>query len=367
MARRLKLDRDELVALHTRAVYDVFAIGFLQGFPYAGYLPHRPLRPAAPGVRPGSRFPPARSPSPAVRRASIPANRPAAGTCWVEPRSGSPIPTRSISRSAQATASSFKRSLPRNSRTGAMSESEASSRLSRPRSIDLNADLGEGFPNDRDLLHRVTSASICCGAHAGDPASIGETLRLAAEAGVIVGAHPGFADREGFGRRVQSATVDEVERLILDQVAGLRRLADLAGVTDSNSSNPMVLYTTRPKTTTRSPAESSPPCTSLGLPLLGQPGTRLESLAREKGIRYLAEGFPDRRYRPDGSLVPRGEPGAVIVDRDELEASLVRLVSEGRVATLCIHGDEPEAVANADRIRGVLARHGIEIRSFSAL
>ena len=109
------------------------------------------------------------------------------------------------------------------------SETEAAP-VVQPRSIDLNADLGEGFPNDRALLDRVTSASICCGAHAGDAATIGETLRLAARAGVVVGAHPGFADRQGFGRRVQSATAGEVEHLILDQVADLKRLADLAGV-----------------------------------------------------------------------------------------------------------------------------------------
>ena len=105
----------------------------------------------------------------------------------------------------------------------------------------------------------------------------------------------------------------------------------------------------------------------LGLPLLGQPGTRLERLARENGVHYLAEGFPDRRYRPDGSLVPRSEPGALIHDRDELEAQVVRLVSEGRVATLCIHGDEPEAVANADRIRDALTGHSIEIRNFMGI
>jgi UPF0271 protein len=233
----------------------------------------------------------------------------------------------------------------------------------QPRSIDLNADLGEGFPSDRSLLDRVTSASVCCGAHAGDAATIGETLRLAAQAGAVVGAHPGFADRQGFGRRVQSATAGEVERLILDQVAELKRLADPAGVPIRFVKPHGALYN-------QAQNDEEIACgvvaavVRLGLPLLGQPGTRLEALAREKGVRYLAEGFPDRRYRPDGSLVPRGEPGAVIHDRDELEAQVIRLVSEGRVATLCIHGDEPEAVANADCIRGVLTRHGVEIRNF---
>jgi UPF0271 protein len=242
------------------------------------------------------------------------------------------------------------------------SESEAAV-IVQPQSIDLNADLGEGFPNDRALLDRVTSASVCCGAHAGDAATISETLRLAAQAGVVVGAHPGFADRQGFGRRVQSATTGEVERLILDQVAELKHLADLAGVLVWFVKPHGALYNQAQNHDEIARGVVAAVC-QLGLPLLGQPGTRLEALAREQGVPYLAEGFPDRRYRPDGSLVPRSEPEALIHDRGELEAQVVRLVSEGRVATLCIHGDEPEAVANADRIREVLARHGIEIRSF---
>jgi UPF0271 protein len=223
--------------------------------------------------------------------------------------------------------------------------------------------LGEGFPNDRALLDRVTSASVCCGAHAGDAATIGETLRLAADAGVIVGAHPGFADRLGFGRRLQSATTEEVERLILDQFADLKHLADGAGVQIRFVKPHGALYNQAQNGDEIARGVVAAVC-ELGLPLLGQPGTLLETLAREKGVRYFAEGFPDRRYRPDGSLVPRSEPGAVITDRDELEANLVRLLSQGRVATLCIHGDEPEAVSNADRIRGVLARHSIAIRNF---
>jgi UPF0271 protein len=243
-----------------------------------------------------------------------------------------------------------------------MSESEKT-RVIQSRAIDLNADLGEGFPNDHALLDRVTSASVCCGAHAGDDSCIGETLRLAAQAGVVVGAHPGFADRQGFGRRVQSATTGEVERLILDQVAGLKRLADLTCVLIQFIKPHGALYNQAQNDEEIARGVVSA-VSQLGLPLLGQPDTRLETLARENGVRYVAEGFPDRRYRPDGSLVSRSEPGAVIVDRDELEANLVRVLSEGRIATLCIHGDEPGAVSNADRIRGVLVRHGVGIRSF---
>ncbi len=102
----------------------------------------------------------------------------------------------------------------------------------------------------------------------------------------------------------------------------------------------------------------------LDLPLLGQPGTLLERLAREQGVSYIPEGFPDRRYRAPDALVPRTEPGAVLHDPGEIEFQVIRLVEEGRVATLCVHGDEPEAVANADLIRRILGRNGITIRSF---
>jgi UPF0271 protein len=102
----------------------------------------------------------------------------------------------------------------------------------------------------------------------------------------------------------------------------------------------------------------------LGMPLLGQPGSLMETLARQHGIRYIAEGFPDRRYRADGSLVPRTEPDAILHDPREMEAQILRLAAAGGVATLCIHGDDPRAVANAKLVRRVLTDHGITIREF---
>ena len=103
--------------------------------------------------------------------------------------------------------------------------------------------------------------------------------------------------------------------------------------------------------------------TRLGLPVLGQPGSILEVKARERGVRYIAEGFPDRGYRPDGRLVPRSEPAAVLTDPAEVEAQVVRLVEQG-LATLCIHGDDPRAVDIADRVRSILMSHGITLKSF---
>ena len=231
------------------------------------------------------------------------------------------------------------------------------------RAIDLNADLGEGCQNDYELLQRVSSASICCGAHAGDPASMVQTLRWAAEFGVAIGAHPGFADREGFGRRPKIVTSREVESLILEQVETLRTLASEVGLPVRFLKPHGALYN---QAQTQEPVALGVLLAArrLGLPLLGQPGTLLERLARGLDVRMIAEGFPDRRYRGPDALVPRSEAGAVLHDPVEIELQVVRLVKEGRAATLCIHGDEPGAVANADLIRQVLDRNRIVIRSF---
>jgi UPF0271 protein len=230
------------------------------------------------------------------------------------------------------------------------------------RSIDLNADLAEGFTNDRALLERVSSASLCCGAHAGDPEVIRRTLREAAECKAVLGAHPGYADREGFGRRDQKLSSHEVETLILNQVSAIRKLAD---------ERHLEIRFLKPHGALYNQAQREPEIAlgvlgavmRLKLPLMGQPGTLLESMAKDQGVRYIAEGFPDRRYRPDGSLVPRKEPDAVLKNLDEIEAQVVRFLNERKVATLCVHGDEPHAVANADRVREILDRHQVAVRS----
>jgi 5-oxoprolinase (ATP-hydrolysing) subunit A len=244
-----------------------------------------------------------------------------------------------------------------------MSSSPVDGTPALPKAIDLNADLGEGFPNDRALLGLVTSASICCGAHAGSAAVIRQTLVAARDQGVIVGAHPGFDDRDGFGRRERQVSTKQVIDLLNDQVGRLKGIAQELGV--------QVEYV-KPHGALYNQAQWQPEIAAgvvlalcgFRFPLLGLPGTFLELKAREYGLRYIAEGFPDRRYRVDGSLVPRSEPNAVLHDPGEMEAQLVRLVQEGRVATLCIHGDDPRAVANAQFVRLVLDRQGIAVRSF---
>ncbi|OJW24700.1 MAG: hypothetical protein BGO49_06590 [Planctomycetales bacterium 71-10] len=231
--------------------------------------------------------------------------------------------------------------------------------------IDVNADLGEGFPNDTALLDLVTSAAVSCGAHAGDPDSIRRTLDAARARGVVVGAHPGYPDREGFGRRDRDMTASEVESLIRSQVASLQDLADSAGVAIRFLKPHGALYNQaqRRDETARGVVAAA---VALGLPLLGQPGTPLESLARAAGLAFIPEGFPDRRYRPDGSLAPRTDPDAVLAP-DELPANVRGLLVPRRVRTLCLHGDHPDALANARRLRAILDDLAIPVRPFSPI
>jgi UPF0271 protein len=233
----------------------------------------------------------------------------------------------------------------------------------RPAAIDLNADLGEGFPNDRALLALVTSASICGAAHAGSPETISRTLEEARSLGVVVGAHPGYSDREGFGRREQTMSDLQVQSLIRDQLKIITALADAAGMRIAFLKPHGALYNQAQHQAEIAQGVIAAAAES-HLPLLGQPGTLLERLARERGIRFIAEGFPDRLYRADGSLAPRTAPNAVLDDPVLIAASVNRLLDDPRVATLCIHGDDPRAVANAQLLRRVLEHEEIAIRGF---
>jgi UPF0271 protein len=231
------------------------------------------------------------------------------------------------------------------------------------RSIDVNADLGEGFPNDAALLARVTSASIACGAHAGDPETIARTLAEARGRGVAVGAHPGYVDRAEFGRRELHLPPGAVTRLIVEQVESLGSLAAPLGVPIRFVKPHGALYNQAQREEDVA-GEVVAALLQLGLPLLGQPASVLEARARAAGVRYITEGFPDRRYREDGRLLPRSEPGAILHEPAEIEAQVVRLVEQG-VMTLCIHGDDPRAVANAETVRAILDRQGIALRCFA--
>jgi len=219
--------------------------------------------------------------------------------------------------------------------------------------IDLNCDLGEGSAFDADLMPLITSANISCGAHAGDDASIRAALALAERHGVRVGAHPGFADREHFGRREMPVTPEQARDLCAAQIA---RLGPAARYVKAHGA----LYNMACRDAALARA-----LTHLGLPLMGLPGSAMEAECESAGVRFIAEGFADRRYRDDGSLVPRSEAGAFVESPAQAVEQARSLIETRGVETLCVHGDNPEAVDFVRALRAALERAGFTIRAFA--
>src|SRR5262245_54240934 len=229
--------------------------------------------------------------------------------------------------------------------------------------LDLNADLGEGVGTDAELLALVTSANVSCGAHAGDPAGIYTTLELAAERGVAVGAHPGYPDRVNFGRVPMKWTEQEVWANVMAQAGGLVALAEAADVEVTYLKPHGALYhqACADAVTARAVVAA---CVALDLAIVGLPGSNLEDEA-DDFVDFIPEGFADRRYRPDGTLVPRTEKDALIHDPAEAVAQIERLVKEFGVQTVCVHGDSPGAVAFTKAVREKLIAKGFELKSFA--
>ncbi len=245
--------------------------------------------------------------------------------------------------------------------------------------IDLNCDAGEGFPSDEELFSLVSSANIACGGHAGDEASMERSVDLALRSGVAVGAHPGFLDRQGFGRRQLAVEPQLLEEQIARQLSELNAVITARGASLSHVKAHGALY---------SLACSDPAFGRLLVHAVRRAsecrciyalsGSSLVGIARAEGFRVAEEGFADRAYSPDGCLAPRGSPGALIADPIEAAARGLRIASEGRVValdgtllvvaadTICIHGDEPGAVATARALRHALAGAGIVVRRFGA-
>ena len=243
--------------------------------------------------------------------------------------------------------------------------------------IDLNADLGEGYGpwvmgEDALMLDCVTSANIACGGHAGDPETMFRTLRLAAERGVRVGAHPGFADREGFGRRVIPMLVGEVARMVAAQVGALMALARLAG-TEVRYVKPhgaLGNLAAADGAVANAIVEAVQAIDST-LAVLAISGTRLEQAARAQGLTVRSEIFADRAYLPNGQLVPRGQPGAVLHDATEAADRLIGYLKSGRMPvvgaepielradSICVHGDNAESLAMARMVRARLEAEGV--------
>lgn len=225
------------------------------------------------------------------------------------------------------------------------------------RRIDLNADLGEGVTDDEALLAVVTSANVACGFHAGDEATMRAVCVRAAELGVAVGAQVSYADRAGFGRRDLDVAPAVLAGQVAEQVEVLTAIADAAGSRVSYVKPHGALY----NRVVHDAEQAAAVLRGSGdLPVLGLPGSVLLGLARDQGREARREGFPDRAYTPEGRLVPRSEPGAVLSDTAEIARRAVELAAA--VESVCVHGDEPGAVAHARAVRAALEEAGYELR-----
>ena len=229
--------------------------------------------------------------------------------------------------------------------------------------IDLNCDMGENIGNDEDLMPYITSANIACGFHAGDEMSMRLTVRLAKKYGVAVGAHPSWKDMEGFGRREMTLPPDEVESLILYQIGEFAAIAKSEGVEMRHVKPHGALYNqaAKDKVLSRAIARAVKRF-SRELVLFGLAGSGLIEAGVEVGLKVANEGFPDRNYNPDGTLVSRQQASAMIESPEEVAIHAVQLAQEGidfsgrhvNVDTLCLHGDHPGAAQNAKLVHDAL-------------
>jgi UPF0271 protein len=231
-------------------------------------------------------------------------------------------------------------------------------------SIDLNADLGEGCGDDEALLGIVTSANIACGAHAGDGQTMEATVRSAIRHGVAIGAHPSYPDRAGFGRMQMERTPEEIFDDVLAQTRALAKVAGAQGARLHHVKAHGALYNVAARDRAVADAISrAVHAFDPQLAIVGLAGGAQLLSARAHGLRAIAEVFADRRYREDGSLVPRGQPGALIEDVDVAVAQALALARSGAGETICIHGDGPRPVAFAGAIRAALESAGISVVS----
>ena len=232
------------------------------------------------------------------------------------------------------------------------------------RFIDLNADLGEGGSEDEALLGLVSSANIACGGHAGDELTMRRAIELAIAAGVAIGAHPGYEDREHFGRRALVLPLDQVTGLVRRQVGKLSALAAEAGARLNHVKPHGSLYNQADRDAALAAAVVEGIVSiSPELTLYAPPAGQLAAAGRAAGLAICAEGFADRRYLENGSLMPRAEPGAVIANVADAVAQAVAIVSNGKVDSLCVHGDGPTAVEILRNLRAALEADGLTIRS----
>jgi UPF0271 protein len=276
---------------------------------------------------------------------------------------------------------------------------DRSAARSADRSVDLNADLGEGFGvwrlgDDEALLGVVTSANVACGFHAGDPSTMRRVCSRAVEAGVAIGAQVSYRDLAGFGRRFIDVAPAELADDVLYQLAALDGVARACGGRVGYVKPHGALYNAAVHHEGQARAVVDAVVAFGGgggggggsgggggdggdLPVLGLPGSALLREASAAGLRTVAEGFADRGYTPEGTLVPRGEPGALVHDPDEVARRAVRMAATGvvvavdgtpvgvAVESVCVHGDTPGAVELARRVRAALTDAGVAVRAFT--
>jgi UPF0271 protein len=209
----------------------------------------------------------------------------------------------------------------------------------------------------------ITSANVCCGLHAGGPSEIAATLALAQRYGVSIGAHPGYADRENFGRKELDLRNQEIAALNIYQIGALAAMAASIKTYIRYIKPHGALYNQACRDR-RIATLMVVAANDFGLPLVGLPGSQLEALAHGR-VQFIPEGFADRRYRPDGTLVPRSAPEAFIHDPQEAAEQVEYLVRECGVRTICVHGDNPQAVAFTKALREALFAYGFSLRAFA--
>lgn len=249
--------------------------------------------------------------------------------------------------------------------------------------MDLNADLGESFGSwtmgdDASMFRLVTSANVACGFHAGDPLTMLDSCRAAFDLDVRVGAHVGYRDLTGFGRRSLDMSFDELFGDVLYQLGALDGVAHAVGASVDYVKPHGALYNRIVRDAEQAEAVvAAVHAYDPGLPVLGLPGSAWLTMAEEAGHPVFREAFVDRAYNPDGTLVPRSQEGAVLHSPDDVVAQAVRLATRGEIVahdgtvvaveadSLCIHGDTPGAVEMAAAVRKGLERAGVEIQAFA--
>lgn len=247
--------------------------------------------------------------------------------------------------------------------------------------IDLNCDMGEGFGvyrlgNDEAIMDYVTSVNIACGFHAGDPLIMRKTVQMAIKKGVAIGAHPGFPDLLGFGRRAMSITPDEAYAYVVYQIGALSAFVQAEGGKMTHVKPHGALYNLAAKEASLAKAIAQAVYdVNPALILYGLAGSELITAGKKIGLRTASEVFADRTYQQDGSLTPRNALQALIADEQEAVAQVLKMVNEGYVRTLqgvdvpiqaetvCIHGDGSNALAFAKKLYETLHQEGIEIRA----